>query len=141
MNIGIIGTRKRDSQEDYDHTLSAFNSIIKQYIHVGQIKGVEDIKIVSGGCPKGGDRFAELIHTELDLKPEQLIIHLPEKPPIGSPKYMYVRSMHDRNDLIARDSDVLLAVTDHGSKKGGTLYTIKKFKDVTPMGTLKCYQI
>ena len=142
MNIGIIGTRKRDSEEDLELAELTFHKIINMFMKNGTMTGgLEDIKIISGGCPKGGDRFAEVIHNNLQLTADQLVIHYPAKVKPGSPRYAYTNVMYDRNDLIARDSDVLIALVDDASKKGGTRYTIKKFKDITPMGSLKCFEI
>ena len=48
MKIGIIGTRRRDDKV-------TFNKIRRRF---AEIYTEGDI-IVSGGCPKGGDRCAE----------------------------------------------------------------------------------
>lgn len=48
--IGIIGSRRRNSEDDYIQLEKKFLEIFKN--------GDE---IVSGGCPKGGDHFAEII--------------------------------------------------------------------------------
>ena len=46
--IGIIGSRRRDALEDW----LACEKKFKEIYEAGD-------EIVSGGCPKGGDRFAE----------------------------------------------------------------------------------
>jgi hypothetical protein len=61
--IGIIGTRTRDSGDDFDLTLKAFKSIYKS-----------GDRICSGGCPKGGDRFADTIAKFKKEHPEGEII-------------------------------------------------------------------
>ena len=73
--IIIIGSRRRDSDEDYIQDWNEF----RKWYEDGDI-------IVSGGCPKGGDRFAEVIARKLGLTEDngKLIIHLPKKPPKNS---------------------------------------------------------
>jgi len=48
--IGIIGTRRRDLFTDYKAVEEAFFEIYR-----------DGDMIVTGGCPKGGDKFAEKI--------------------------------------------------------------------------------
>ena len=48
--IGIIGSRRRNENSDLRSCIEVFKTVYK--------KGD---KIVSGGCPQGGDRFAEVI--------------------------------------------------------------------------------
>ena len=48
--IGIIGTRRRDTDEDYEIVKEAFLKIYKP----GDI-------ICSGLCKRGGDRFATIL--------------------------------------------------------------------------------
>jgi hypothetical protein len=50
MKIGIVGSRRRDTEQDYKIVLNKFEELYRE----GDI-------IISGGCPKGGDRFAEKI--------------------------------------------------------------------------------
>ncbi len=52
--IGIIGTRRRDTAE-------AFSKIIAKFFEIYE----PGDWIVSGGCQKGGDRFAEKLAREL----------------------------------------------------------------------------
>lgn len=115
--IGIIGSRRRDTEQDYHAVYKEFS---KWYN--------EGDKICSGGCKKGGDRFAEIIARKLGLTEENggLILHLPKKPPSGSPRWAYAKANYERNGLIARDSDVLISCVAP-DRKGGTEDTIKKF--------------
>ena len=116
--IGIIGSRSRDDHEDHKAIYQEF----KKFYEDGD-------KICSGGCKKGGDRFAELIANRIGLTEENggLIIHKPKPVPKGSPKYMYAKSNFERNTLIARDSMILIACVSF-NRKGGTEDTIKKWK-------------
>lgn len=105
--IGIIGSRRRDSVEDYELCLSVLRTI-------GVSPGDS---IVSGGCPQGGDRFAEVIACKYNIP---ITIHeaLWKKHGRGAGLL--------RNTDIARDADILVAVVA-ADRKGGTEDTIRKF--------------
>jgi predicted Rossmann fold nucleotide-binding protein DprA/Smf involved in DNA uptake len=103
--IGIVGTRRRDTDEDNNLTWLKFLEIYE--------KGDT---IVSGGCPKGGDRFAEIIAKMYDIP---IKIHKAEWSKYGRGAGMV------RNTYIAQDADVILAVVAL-DRKGGTEDTIKK---------------
>jgi hypothetical protein len=120
MNIGIIGSRKRNNREDFLALVKILTNLI-----------IEDEDcIVSGGCKLGGDSFAEEIATKCDIP---IIIHKPDSDLIqkylddGLPhKAAYAKAAYARNILIARDSDYLIALVSP-DRKGGTEDTIKKF--------------
>jgi len=103
--IGIVGSRRRDNSLDY---LECFKAFSEAYEHGDTL--------VSGGCPKGGDRFAERIARRKGLS---ITIHYPDWEGRGK------SAGFQRNSLIANDCDILIAVvaTD---RKGGTEDTIKK---------------
>lgn len=105
--IGIIGTRRRDS--DYDLRLVE-NEFLRHY-HKGDT-------ICSGLCPKGGDRFAVILHKKYNTP---CIWHKAEWDRLG--KY----AGFSRNGLIAEDSDVLICCVAN-DRKGGTEDTLRKFK-------------
>jgi len=119
--IIIIGSRSRNSQEDYEQVWNEF----RKWYENGDI-------IVSGGCPKGGDRFAEIIADKLDLTKEnkKLIIHYPIKPKVGSPKYMWAKAMYERNTVIANEAELnsIVIACVSPDRKGGTEDTIKKIQ-------------
>lgn len=111
MNIGIIGSRRRDSNRDLILTSLVVDEILEKY----SVLEVED-RIISGGCPKGGDRFAEIIAERLFIK---TVIH----------EANWKLGRHAgflRNTDIAEDSDILVACVA-SDRKGGTEDTIKKF--------------
>jgi hypothetical protein len=112
MNIGIIGSRRRDSREDLIKTALVVDDLIEKYSDHGPV-----FKIVSGGCPKGGDRFAEIIAERLYIP---TIIHPADWSQYGRGAGFI------RNTDIARDSDILIACVSE-DRKGGTEDTIKKF--------------
>lgn len=112
--IGVIGTRKRNSREDYNLTQLQFFKVYE-----------EDDWIISGGCPQGGDAFAEKIARDYGIP--ILIFY---------PKRRKVQEFFARNTLIAIHSDILLAclVNPEQSlrqvflrKQGGAEDTLKKF--------------
>lgn len=108
MVVGIVGARRRDTERDYAATLVAFEAVSRG----------ETVTIVSGGCPKGGDRFAERIAKER-----------------GIPIRIYRANwdLHGRsagfirNTDIAREADVLIACVAP-DRRGGTEDTIRKFR-------------
>jgi hypothetical protein len=106
MNIGIIGARKRNQQSD-------FKAIRNKFLELYN----DGDEIVSGGCPRGGDRFAEIISDEFSVP---IKIH-PAKWDKHGKAAGFIR-----NTYIARDSDVLIACVSE-DRKGGTEDTIKKF--------------
>lgn len=118
VTIGIVGSRKRDTERDYHAVRKAF---LKVY-HPGD-------SIISGGCPKGGDHFAECISQDLKVP---ITIHLPDKTQLdakllkANPRAAYAVINNARNTLIANGADVLIACVSK-DRTGGTEDTIKKF--------------
>lgn len=111
--IGIVGSRRRDTDLDLCLTEEAFEEIYE--------KGDT---IVSGGCPFGGDRFAERIARICKVP---IKIHKPDWAKHGR------SAGFNRNSYIAKDADVLIAVVA-SDRKGGTEDTIKKFQKFHPNG-------
>jgi len=107
MTIGIIGSRRRTTIEDYDKILAAFLKVYK--------KGDT---IVSGHCPEGGDLFAE--HIAYGLNVPILLF------PAEWKKYGKAAGFK-RNGLIAEAADTLIACVA-SDRTGGTEDTIKKYK-------------
>ncbi len=111
MNIGIIGSRRRDEAEDHAALSCAVAGVIGRYAGHG-IK----FTIISGGCPKGGDRFAEIIAKDQGL---EKIIYYPDWSTGRHAGFV-------RNTTIAQKSHILIACVAK-DRKGGTEDTIKKF--------------
>ena len=107
--IGIIGSRQRDSQEDLEACRKVFLSIYK-----------EGDTLVSGGCPRGGDRFCEVFAKEYNIP---IKIHYANWDKYGK------SAGYKRNIFIAEDSDVIIAVVSM-DRKGGTEDTIKKAENM-----------
>jgi hypothetical protein len=104
--IGIVGSRRRNSHADYLEVLAAFDICYD----VGD-------EIVSGGCPQGGDAFAEVIAKKRQVP---IKIYYAAWDRLGR------RAGFARNGDIARDADVLIACAAH-DRTGGTEDTIRKF--------------
>lgn len=104
--IGIIGSRSRNEEIDY---FSVVDKFLELYQH-------NDI-IVSGGCPKGADHFAEIISKESHVT---MKIHKANWDKYGK------SAGFQRNGYIADDSDILIACVAR-NRKGGTEDTIYKF--------------
>ena len=104
--IGIIGSRRRNDTVDYRDVVKVFDKIY-----------TEGDWIVSGGCPKGGDRFAERIAKERGIP---ILILYPNWDKYGKGAGFV------RNTDIAHWSDFLLACVAE-DRKGGTEDTIKKY--------------
>lgn len=104
--IGIVGSRRRNSRSDYQETAIAFMAIYED----GDI-------LVSGGCPQGGDAFAEEIAQRMHIP---ITLHRAEWSKYGR------SAGFQRNGLIANDANILIACVAP-DRKGGTEDTIKKF--------------
>ena len=114
--IGIIGTRRRNSSEAFKKIKEAF---LEEY--------EEGDYIVSGGCPKGGDRCAEQIAKNHGIP---ITIYFPDWKKHGRGAGLV------RNTEISSSSDVLIACVAK-DRKGGTEDTIKKFLKENPDGRVR----
>ena len=122
--IIIIGSRRRNSDSDYHQVLSEF----KKWYDNGDV-------IISGGCPKGGDRFAEIIAAKMGMTEEngQLIIHRPDpnkKPETGDHKGKWAQWFYERNTVVAKEAEpntVVIACVSP-DRKGGTEDTLRKIE-------------
>ena len=104
--IGIIGSRRRNSPADY-------NAVEAKFLELYEIGD----EIVSGGCPVGADRFAEIV-----AKKQQV----PIKIYYAAWSRLGKSAGFARNCDIARDADVLIACVA-ADRTGGTEDTIRKF--------------
>lgn len=128
----MIGSRRRNTRADFDLAAATFRKIY-----------TPGDRLVSGGCPQGGDRFAEVIaielakpghyHVDALLKMEAMKRHHIIKE-LGAPilihharwdKFGRIAGVM-RNTGIARDADILIAIVTP-DRTGGTEDTIRKF--------------
>jgi len=122
--IIIIGSRRRNNESDYQQVFNEF----KKWYDDGDI-------IISGGCPKGADHFAEIIAQKLNMTKEngQLIIHRPDpnkKPVEYSPSYEWAQWYYERNTVVAKEAEpntVVIACVSP-DRKGGTEDTLRKIE-------------
>lgn len=105
--VGIVGSRRRDTEEDLYLIVNEFNKIDHSKTK---------IVVVSGLCPEGGDRFATIIY----YKHKTMKLWFPAEWSLGR------HAGFVRNTEIARWSDYLIA-TPSSDRKGGTEDTIRKF--------------
>ena len=108
--IGVVGTRRRDKEEDFQEVWKAFGEVYE-----------EGDSICSGLCPKGGDRFAVIIANRLGLPNDKRMWFPPDWKKYGR------FAGFIRNTPIAENSDILIACVSE-DRTGGTEDTIKKFK-------------
>lgn len=108
--IGIVGSRRRDYPKDYATCVAVFSSIYQP-----------GDRLVSGGCPRGADRFAEMIAKSKGLT---ITIHYPDWYGEAGKAAGFVR-----NTKIAEDCDVLIALPAQ-DRKGGTEDTIRKARNL-----------
>jgi len=105
--IGIVGSRRRNTASDFKIVGYAF----------GKVYNPGDT-IVSGGCPRGADNFAEEIAWTFNIP---IKIHKADWQKYGKGAGFI------RNTYIAEDADILIACVAQ-DRKGGTEDTIRKFK-------------
>jgi len=112
MKLGIVGSRRRDNIAD-------FNILLKRVVEL------KPDMIISGGCPKGADRFAETIARQLGIP--ILIYHPRIERGKSYQRWEITKANYARNELIAKESDYLIALVAP-DRKGGTENTIERFK-------------
>lgn len=112
LYVGIIGTRQRDSADDWLLTYEAFDILMEQ----DEI-AENDIVIVSGLCTKGGDKFAVTLYKKFKTKK----LWFPAQWELFGNEAGFLR-----NTDIAIVSDILIAVRNH-HHIGGAEDTIGKF--------------
>lgn len=125
MKLGIVGSRRRNSLQD--------KAILKE-----RIVELSPEMLISGGCQKGADFFAEEIAKELGIP---IIIYYPKLLKGGDyPPHKVRNEMYARNIQIALASDHLIALVAE-DRKGGTENTIGHFKGAKPFAWEECLEI
>lgn len=129
MIVGIVGSRRRNTKEDY-------LNLCWKIVELERNNNTLTKKIVTGDCSEGGDKFARKIaddteDIELDVKK----IKDPfteEEMDFKNHRYfdyfIMCNIFYRRDEEIAReDLDYLIALVAP-DRKGGTEYTIEYFK-------------
>lgn len=141
MIVGIVGSRRRNSQKDLRILERTFNEVlaIKLGVYFGDIddlgSSLKDVTIVTGDCDVGGDFFAVYLSFIYKCKLDVKRIRDPDTGEVMDfknhrwfPYLEMVQIFYDRNEEIAKEPlDYLLALV-HPSRTGGTENTIKHFK-------------
>ena len=109
--IGIVGSRRRNKQKDFNAVHDAFMKVYS--------KGDW---ICSGGCSKGADLFAERLAKDYGIP---ILIFYPNWKEGGR------GAGFERNTDIAKWSNILIACPAK-DRKGGTEDTIMKFEKFHP---------
>lgn len=127
MRIGIIGSRRRTSYWDFYMITKELDTIfimLKGLYWISPAQHIDKpckdnfcVHIVSGGCSQGADKFAEIIADKWGIP---TIIHNPEYQVYGK------AATFVRNDLVAKDSDILIACVSK-DRTGGTEDCINSF--------------
>jgi len=125
MKLGIVGSRRRNSPED--------KRLIRE-----RILELRPEMIISGGCPKGADKFAEELAKELGIA--IAIFYPKQETKLLQNYYGRVEAFYKRNEQIAMHSEALLALVA-SDRKGGTENTIKYFKKCKPSTWENCLEI
>jgi predicted Rossmann fold nucleotide-binding protein DprA/Smf involved in DNA uptake len=117
IKIGIVGTRKRDTADDFRKVWNEYDDILQRNVNA-------EPTIVSGGAFKGADRFAVNIARDQGGK---MITYFPHG-------YNTLDYYH-RNRLVAQECDKLIACVAP-DRRGGTENTIQWFKSLHPNGEI-----
>jgi hypothetical protein len=135
VRIGIVGSRRRDSEKDFEVVEKAFLQIVSDLK-----KQPQEVAIVSGHCHAGGDRFAEILIDKYgttegkdNIFPAKWDDVQTQGPNGESPKIKKNRWGKEYNALagfwrntdIVNGSDIILACVSP-DRTGGTEDTVKK---------------
>lgn len=140
MIVGIIGSRRRATPQDYMLLKRKVRRIIlgrDRRVHLRD--RIE--KIVTGDCEEGGDHFAELIQREEKIK--EIDVKYKKNPltgerwereydeegkPIWITKKEFTNMCYARNEEVAKEPLDLLFALVARDRTGGTEHTIEMFK-------------
>lgn len=108
MRVGIVGSRRRNSMKDRYQVFDLVEKLLSQ---------AGDLVLVSGGCRKGADAFAEEAAKAYVVP---MAIHIPNLSEVAR---FQAEPYFKRNRKIAEDSDVIYAWVSE-DRTGGTENTI-----------------
>lgn len=118
LRIGIIGSRRRSSFRDRKMILDLVRELVETT--------AAEIVIVSGGCRKGADSFAEEAAHAHGLR--KSIHPVPDDPPVKHRGEFRERAFA-RNLLVAQDCHVMYALVSD-DRTGGTENTLGHMGDL-----------
>lgn len=120
MKVAIIGSRQYENVRK-----------IKDMLFELRTKFGDDLTIISGGCKDGADKYARKYALEFGIKYKEFN-------PAHTPRNLYsamsdeyygkpyhVSQFHHRNQLIARDCDIMIAFIPKDTKSDGSVSAIK----------------
>lgn len=121
VNIGIIGSRSRDSENDLIKVEQIFCKLVAEIFGKGVNELYEEVCIISGGADEGADRFAPILSKKYSFP---ITIYPPNM------ALSYNKCFFFRNAIIAQKCDYLIACIDKESSTAGALSTLNRFKEV-----------
>ena len=120
MKVAVIGSRQYENVRKIKDTLTNLRQ-----------KFGDDLVIISGGAKDGADKYARKYALEFGIRYKEFN-------PAHTPRNLYsamsdeyygkpyhVSQFHHRNQLLARDCDVMIAFIPQGVKSDGSLSAIK----------------
>lgn len=128
MIVGIVGSRRRKSNEDFRKLVDKLTRLERKDDDL--IK-----KIVTGDCDEGGDEFARSIADAFGYELEVKHIIDPDSgEPMDFKKHRWFNYFRMCNIFYKRDEEIAKEPLDYllalvaPDRTGGTEYTIKQFK-------------
>ena len=120
MKVAVIGSRQYENVRKIKDTLTNLRQ-----------KFGNDLVIISGGAKDGADKYASKYALEFGIRYKEFN-------PAHTPRNLYsamsdeyygkpyhVSQFHHRNQLLARDCDVMISFIPQGVKSDGSLSAIK----------------
>lgn len=104
--VAIVGSRRRTDLANVEAAVAELPA---------------DTVVVSGKCA-GPDIWAAAAARRRGL---EVVEHEPDLPPTGSPRWMFTRAYHARNQVVVDDCDRVIALVAP-NRKGGTEGTIRR---------------
>lgn len=114
IRIGVVGSRRRTSYKEKKKLFDALAHLCLKYRDK-----CKEIILVSGGCPEGADAFAKEYADLVGIKIEEFLPQIEDT----FTYYQRVLAYYARNELIAKNSDFIIAMPAP-DRKGGTENTI-----------------
>jgi hypothetical protein len=118
--LAVVGSRRRNGPSDVDQVAAR---IVHWYNEVEKrTSGAKRVVIVSGGASQGADRTAEAVAEASGI---DLVRFRPRPVPQGSPYFMFVKALHDRNTRVVELAHAVCAQV-HTDRTGDTEDAVKK---------------